>query len=143
MATSSKAAAKSSPRTTSQRAAAAAAAAGDNLDLAQKIAWYAILAMVFLVPVAMTNYNLIGTNTSPLTFDQFDTIKVFIQRVGTLIAFAAWGWYLFVKGGKLRRTPVDWLVLAFLGWVAISAIFSIPSCANSHGVMLPVALRMP
>ncbi len=117
MATSSKAAAKSSPKTTAQRAAAAAVAS-DNFDLAQKIAWYAILAMVFLVPIAMSNYNFKGSAGVPLTFDQFDTIKVFIQRVGSLIALAAWGWHLFVKGGKLRRTPVDWIVLGLLGWFA-------------------------
>ena len=57
MATASKAAAKSSPKTSSQRAAATAAAASDNLDIAQKIAWYAILAMVFLVPIAMSNWT--------------------------------------------------------------------------------------
>ncbi len=127
MATASKAASKSR-KTAPQRAAAAAAAAansGDALDLAQKIAWYAILTMVFLVPIVMSNYNVRGTNGFPLTFDQFDTIKVLVQRVGSLIAFAAWGWYMLVKGGKIRRTPVDWLVLVFLGWVALSAIFSI------------------
>ncbi len=96
----------------------------DDMSTAQKIAWWSILVMVFITPIAIANLSFLGFKL-PLSFDQFDIIKVFCQRVFTLIALAAWTWHICTKGGKIRRTPVDWLILAFLGWVTISTIFSI------------------
>ena len=53
----------------------------------------------------------------PLTADPFDLVKVFVLRVLTLVALAAWAWALLDAAGRVRRTPVDWLVLAFSsGW---------------------------
>lgn len=101
----------------------------DDMSVARRISWYALLAMVFLVPIAISNLswlNDIGINVPlPLTYDQFDIMKVFVQRALTLIALGAWAWDMFTRGGKLRRTPVDWLVLAFLGWVTVSTVLSI------------------
>ena len=98
--------------------------AEEGMSLARSIAWWSLLAMVFMVPIAMSNMTWLGFRM-PLTYDQFDIIKVFFQRVFGLIALAAWGWDILSRGGKIRRTPVDWLILAFLVWVAISAVFSI------------------
>ncbi len=72
----------------------------------------------------MSNLTFLGFQL-PLTFDQFDIVKVFIQRVLGLVAIGAWAWDMALNGGKIRRTPVDWLILAFLAWVALSAVFSI------------------
>lgn len=110
-------------------APASKAPVAEEVSLARKISWWAILAMVFLVPVAISNLTFLNKAgiqvTLPITYDQFDIMKVFLQRVLTLIALGAWSWDLFTRGGKLRRTPVDWLILAFLGWVTLSTIFSI------------------
>ena len=51
------------------------------MSLARRIAWWALLAMVFLVPVAMSNFTLPRLPDLPFTFDQFDIVKVFFQRV--------------------------------------------------------------
>ncbi len=98
--------------------------AEESMTLARQIAWWSLLAMVFMVPIAMGNFTWIGFRM-PITYDQFDIVKVFFQRVFGFIALAAWGWDILLRGGKIRRTPVDWLILAFLAWVAVSAAFSI------------------
>lgn len=123
---------KTKPSKSKQPQASAAnrktAAPADKMSVARKIAWGCILAVVFITPIAISNLtflNSIGFSIQlPLTYDQFDIIKVFIQRVLTLVALAAWSWDMLTRGGKLRRTPVDWLVLAFLGWVTLSTVFS-------------------
>ena len=104
-------------------------ASRDEMSLASKIAWWSLLAMVFVVPVAMSNGTWLGRIgfpvTLPLTYDQFDILKVFFQRVLTLVALGAWSWDLLSRGGKIRRTPVDWLILGFLAWVTVTTITSI------------------
>jgi O-antigen ligase len=95
----------------------------ENMSVARKIAWYSLLAMVFLVPIAIGNFTWLGFKM-PITYDQFDIVKVFVQRVLGLIALGAWSWDMLTTGGKIRRTPVDWLILAFLGWVALTTFTS-------------------
>lgn len=101
-----------------------AASSLDGLSIAQKLSWLSLLAMIFIVPIAMSNWTWMGFKL-PLSYDQFDIIKVFFQRVLGLAALAGWGWHMFTRGGKIRHTPIDWLILGFLGWVAISMMFSI------------------
>ncbi|MDZ4168905.1 MAG: O-antigen ligase family protein [Coriobacteriia bacterium] len=105
-------------------AAAAVRPIAEDWSIARHIAWWSILAMVFLTPVAISNLSFLGV-ALPLSYDQFDIIKVFIQRVLGLTALAAWSWDILVRGGKVRHTPVEWLMLAFFAWVAIGAVFSI------------------
>jgi len=95
-----------------------------DLSVAQKVSWFSLLAMVFIVPIAISNWTWLGF-TLPVSYDQFDIIKVFFQRVLGLVALAAWGWHMLTRGGKIRHTPVDWLILVFLGWVAVSMVLSI------------------
>ena len=61
----------------------------------------------------------------PFTFDAFDIVKVSLERVLGLVALGAWAWDMLRRGGTLRRTPVDWLILAFLAWVALTTVTSI------------------
>lgn len=91
---------------------------------ARHIAWWSLLAMVFLTPIVISNLSFLGFRI-PLSYDQFDIIKMFTQRVLTFVALAAWSWDILLKGGRIRRTPVDWLVLAFLVWVFVSSMLSI------------------
>jgi O-antigen ligase len=114
---------KNSPSSTARNSAAVAAPTGE-LSIFGKIAWFSLLAMVFITPIIISNLTFLGLDL-PITYDQFDIIKVFMQRVLGLIALAAWGWDMLVNGGRIRRTPVEWLILAFLAWVAISAVLSI------------------
>src|SRR5664279_2776127 len=74
-----------------------------------------------------------GSFKLPISYDQFDITKVFFQRVLGLVAVGAWGWDIFSRGGKIRRTPVDWLILVFLAWVALSAMLSISPATAFFG----------
>ena len=124
--------AKAAKKNTASVRAAMAGRAPDNMSLAQKISWFSLLAMVFIVPIVMSNWTWMGFKL-PISYDQFDIVKVFFQRVLGLIALSAWGWDMLVRGGKIRRTPVDWLIIAFLGWVAISMVFSISPATAFFG----------
>ena len=42
--------------------------------------------------------------SAPLTYDQFDIVKVFVMRACTLVALAGVGLALFMRGGRVRRT---------------------------------------
>ncbi len=106
------------------RATNQASVPAENMSSARKIAWYSLLSMVFLVPIAIGNFTWLGFDL-PITYDQFDIMKVFLQRVLGLIAFGAWSWDMLNHGGKIRRTPIDWLILGFLGWVLLTAFTSI------------------
>ena len=104
---------------------------------ALKIAWWAILALVFIVPIAISNLTFIKIGAwqpwqLPLTYDQFDIAKVFTMRAATLIAAAAGAWHILVLGGEVRFikkggdkpfrffTWFEFLVLAMLAWLAIT-----------------------
>ena len=92
---------------------------------AQKVAWACLHVLVFAVPLAISNWTWLPGVHLPFTFDQFDIVKVYLQRGITLVAFGAWAWHVLVNGGKVRRTKVDYLILVVLGWFALSSIFSI------------------
>jgi O-antigen ligase len=94
------------------------------------IAWYSLQALVLLVPIAMSNMNWLsnffpGSFQLPLTYDQFDIVKVFIMRAFAISGLLAWSFQFFFRGGKLRRTRLDWLILGFLGWVLLTSFTSI------------------
>ncbi len=96
-----------------------------EMTSAQRVAWYCLHALVLLVPVAMSNWTALPGVSVPFTFDQFDIVKAVLMRGITLVAFAAWAWHVLVEGGSVRRTKVDYLILAVLGWIALSTILSI------------------
>jgi O-antigen ligase/tetratricopeptide (TPR) repeat protein len=99
-------------------------ARADALSGGRRISWWALLAMVFLVPVAFSNLTFLGFR-APFTYDAFDIIKMSLERVLGLVALGAWSWDMLRRGGRLRRTPLDWLILAFLAWVALTTVTSI------------------
>lgn len=90
----------------------------------ERIAWYCLHAMLFAVPLGMSNWTWLGFQL-PFTFDQFDIIKVALLRGFTIIALAAWIWHIAVEGGRLRRTKVDYLILALLAWIVLTTFTSI------------------
>ncbi len=106
------------------RVAAPAEASAESMSVARRVSWWALLAMVFLVPIAFSNLTFLGFQT-PFTFDAFDIVKMSLERVLGLVALGAWAWDMLRKGGRIRRTPVDWLILAFLAWVALTTVTSI------------------
>ncbi len=106
------------------QAARTAAVGPDTMRTGQLVAWIALNLLVFVTPVIISNWTAIGVSL-PLTYDQFDIIKVFSQRLFTLIAFGAWAWDIFVHGGKIRRSKIDYLILALLAWVLLTTFTSI------------------
>ena len=79
--------------------------------------------MVFFVPIATSNFTILGFHHS-FTADVFEIVKVSIERMLGLIALGAWAWDLLRRGGRIRHTPVDWLIVAFLAWVALTTATS-------------------
>lgn len=106
------------------RAAARGEAPAEPMSIARRVSWWTLLAMVFVVPIAMSNLTFLGIKT-PLTYDSFDIVKMSLERILSLVALGAWAWDVLRRGGKIRRTPVDWLILAFLAWVALTTVTSI------------------
>lgn len=113
---------KNSPATSAK--AGVAGLGPDSMSPAQSIAWWCLHGLVLIVPIIMSNWTWLGF-TLPLTYDQFDIIKIFVQRALTLIAIGAWSWHLLTKGGRLRRTKIDYLILALLGWILLTSVLSI------------------
>ena len=102
-----------------------------------RIVWICLHLLVLLVPVAMSNFNWLGRLTTggsmlPLTYDQFDIVKVFVMRACAL-GPGAWAFQFFFKGGKLRRTKLDWLIVGFLGWVLLTSFTSISPATALFG----------
>lgn len=90
-----------------------------------RVVWACLHILVFLVPLAVSNPSIIGIEALPLTYDQFDIVKVFIMRAMVLVAGAAWSWGLLTRGGRVRVTRVEWLVLALLAWIVLTTILSV------------------
>ncbi|MBN1319920.1 MAG: O-antigen ligase family protein [Thermoleophilia bacterium] len=96
----------------------------DTMSMGRRIAWWALLVMVFLVPIATSNFTMFGFDQS-FTDDIFDLVKVSLMRMLTLVALAAWLWDLLRRGGRIRHSPVSWAVLALVVWVAIATATSV------------------
>ncbi len=90
-----------------------------------RVVWACLHILVFLVPLAVSNPSIIGIEALPLTYDQFDIVKVFIMRAVVLVAGAAWSWGLLTRGGRVRVTRMEWLVLALLAWIVLTTILSV------------------
>jgi len=92
--------------------------------LPERLAWWALLGLVFCVPLATSNWTWLGFQV-PFTFDQFDIIKVFVMRAFLVVGLAAWAWHILFNGGKIRFSWVFYLVVAFIIWTLLTTITSI------------------
>jgi putative inorganic carbon (HCO3(-)) transporter len=90
-----------------------------------RVVWACLHILVFLVPLAVSNPSVIGVDALPFTYDQFDIVKVFVMRALVLVAGAAWSWGLLTRGGRVRVTRVEWLVLALLAWIVLTTVLSV------------------
>jgi putative inorganic carbon (HCO3(-)) transporter len=131
-------AAKAAARTPAQAPAPLGQSATFGMSGTERVIWICLNLLVFLVPVAMSNFNWIGKVVSggamlPLTYDQFDICKVFIMRAAAIGGLAAWSFQFFFKGGKLRRTKLDWLIVGFLAWVLLTSFTSISPATALFG----------
>lgn len=95
------------------------------MSMYERVAWVCLHLLVFLVPVAISNASIFGTQQLPFTYDQFDIAKVFVQRAVMLVGLGAWLIGLLLKGGRVRMHAVGWVVLAFLGWVTLTTVLSV------------------
>jgi len=90
-----------------------------------RVVWACLHILVLLVPIAVSNPSVIGIDALPFTYDQFDIVKVFIMRAAVLVAGAAWSWGMLTRGGRVRVTRVEWLVLALLAWITLTTVLSV------------------
>ncbi|MHB1019594.1 MAG: O-antigen ligase family protein [Coriobacteriia bacterium] len=95
------------------------------MDLWDRIAWVCLHLLVVLVPLAMANLGPLNPNGLPLTYDQFDIVKVFLQRGLMLVAFGSWAVGMLLRGGKIRTSRIWWVVLAFFVWLGISTVLAV------------------
>lgn len=95
------------------------------MDIWDRIAWICLHALVVLVPIAMSNFGPFNVSGVPLTYDQFDISKVFLERGLMVVAIGAWCVGLLVRGGKVRFSKAEWVILAFVAWVALTSVLSI------------------
>jgi len=87
-----------------------------------RFAFYALLVIIFLVPIA---FNILLFRSGSATADAFDTIKVWVLRVGTMVVLAAWIVDLLKNGGEIRYHKIYLLVAGFLVWITISTVVSV------------------
>jgi O-antigen ligase len=87
--------------------------------------------IVLLVPLAMSNLSWLGVGS--LTADEFDIVKIGLLRALVLVGIGIWGWRFLTRGGVLRRSKVDYLLLGFLGWALLTTVLSIDRAAAVWG----------
>jgi len=143
--TTTKAPVKGASAKTATRAPVASpgASAWSEMDTTERVVWVSLHVLIFLVPLAMTNANWLGAmfkTTSfgqfwalPLTYDQFDIAKVFVMRACAIVGMGAWAFTFFWRGGKLRRTKLDWFIVAILAWVLLTSFTSISPATAIFG----------
>lgn len=93
-------------------------------SLARRLAWWMLLLMVFLVPLAMSDFALPGLQ-GRLAFSSVDIVKLSLLRVLALVTLTAWAWDLLRNGGHIRHNPLNWLIVAWLSWTAITTITAV------------------
>jgi len=80
--------------------------------------------MVFLVPIVMSGFALPGTDGS-LAFSEGELVKLSMIITLALVSLVAWATDLLRRGGVVRRTPVEWLILAWLVWVGVCTLLAV------------------
>ncbi len=122
---------KRSAPSNAKRAAAPSTGAGRPVTASlsesttDRIVWICLHLLVSLVPLAVANPSVIGIQAMPITYDQFDIVKVFVMRALVTIGAAAWLWGLLTRGARVRVPREIWVVVAFLAWVALTTVFSV------------------
>ncbi len=95
-----------------------------HTSIARRIAWWSLLAMVFLVPIVMSGFSLPGVEQR-LSFSDVGVVKFSLIIALALISMVAWAIDLLRRGGVIRRTPIEWLILAWLIWVGICTLTAV------------------
>lgn len=103
----------------------ASAPAESTMDSWDRVAWTCLHILVVLVPLAMSNLGPLNANGLPFTYDQFDIVKVFFERGLMLVAVASWLTGLLVRGGRIRFTRGEWVLVAFFGWLLLTTVLSV------------------
>ncbi|MCL2654200.1 MAG: O-antigen ligase family protein [Coriobacteriia bacterium] len=123
-------------KTRSSEPAAVAAAGAHGAEFAPEIGdfsmremsaegrftFYVLLTLVFLVPLAM---NFFFANQGMVTYDAFDTVKVWVLRVGSLVLLVSWLIDLLKNGGEIRYHKIYLLLAGLLIWIGISTVVSV------------------
>ena len=95
------------------------------LNAARRVAWTCLHLVVMTVPLAMTNLSWMPGISQPLTYDQFDLVKLVLLSVLVAVALAALAVDLLVGGSPLRVGRADALVAALVVWVGLTTTTSV------------------
>lgn len=97
-----------------------------HAPLSERILWASLLLIVVLVPLVWGEIGRLGNvNMPPFTYDQYDILKTAALWALLAVAAGAWLWSTLVDGRPLRYVSVMLVLVAFLGWVVVTTIFSI------------------
>lgn len=97
-----------------------------EMDLGERIAWACMHLMLFLVPLAISNLNFLGIGGGlPLTYDQFEIPKAFVMRAAVIVGLGAWLVSRLLRGGRVRRTKADLVLLGVLLWMGLTTFTSV------------------
>ncbi|MHB9148468.1 MAG: O-antigen ligase family protein [Thermoleophilia bacterium] len=98
-----------------------------------RVARASLYLLAALVPLAFSNFTWLPLVRASLTFDEYDTVKVFTLYATTAIGLAAWVWSLLRRGGTVRRPWTGWLVAATLGWAGVATVLSVHPATSLLG----------
>jgi O-antigen ligase len=109
----------------------------DVRPLAERVSWWALLTAVAAVPLAMSNVTWMGPNALPFTSDQFWLVKLVVLELCVAVSLGAWAVWQFQEGKLVvRHSIVDWIVLAFLGWMSLATITALDRTSAFFGLYL-------
>lgn len=103
---------------------------------ATRIARMSLCFLAALVPLAFSNFTWLPVVRDSLTFDEYDTVKVFTLYALAAVGMAAWAWTLLRRGGTIRWTRTGWLLVATLGWAGVATLLSVHPATSLLGAYM-------
>jgi len=93
-----------------------------EMSVEGRFTFWVLLVLIFLVPLAM---NFFFGNSGVATADVFDTVKIWVLRVGSLLLLVSWLYDLLKNGGEIRYHKVYLLLAGLLIWIGVSSLVSV------------------
>lgn len=93
-------------------------------DLAGRVAWGAILAVVGFAPLVITNLTGLGIGRYPFTYDQIHLVRTVVVQVAAWVALAGWALAASLARGRVRVHASLILLAGFLAFAALSTATS-------------------
>jgi len=103
----------------------------------EKVAWWSLLAAVFMMPAATSNLSalrlLLPGLSAPLTLDQTALPTLTVLLVALDVGLICWGLSVAIEGRTVRWHPVWGIMLVFMALGAASWVFSVDFSTSLFG----------